>query len=110
MEELVLTEPDVIPEKVTNKYHVISLTLDMTTVALDGEPGLIGIILRDNNGERFTHSYVGKQAMDLIKFLNTANLTTKSMHKRVLEKLSADGVLPGSVTGAPDVVAMDDNG
>ena len=41
-------------------------------------------------------------ATAMIKQLNTANLTTKSMQKRILEKLSADGFLPGTVQGTPD--------
>ena len=102
MEELVLTDPEVIPEKVTNKYHVISLVLDTVSEAVLGEPGLISITLRDNNGGYSYHSYLGDEATAMIKTLNTANLTTKSMHKRVLEKLSADGKLPGTVQGTPD--------
>ena len=58
--------------------------------------------MRDNNDERSSYSYHGQEATNLIKFLNTANLTTKSMHKRILEKLSNDGKLPGTVQGAPD--------
>lgn len=97
MEELVLTDPVVVPEKVTNKYHVISFLMDV--VALDG---LVQIVLRDNNNELSNYSYQGAAATAMIKQLNTANLTTKSMHKRILEKLSNDGLLPGTVTGVPD--------
>lgn len=97
MEELVLSDPVVVPEKVTNKYHVISFMMDI--VALDG---LVQIVLRDNNNELSNYSYQGAEATTMIKQLNTANLTTKSMHKRILEKLSNDGLLPGTVTGVPD--------
>lgn len=102
MEELVLTDPVVVPEKVTSKYHVVVLTLDMEAMLIPGEPGHIGITLKDNLGVRSGYSYTGDEAIALIKQLNTANLSTKSMHKRILEKLSADGLLPGSVVGAPD--------
>lgn len=103
MEELILTDPVVVPEKVTNKYHVISLLLDMESVmTLDGKPGFISIILKNNNNERSNYSYTGDSAIAMIKQLNTANLTTKSMHKRILERLSSDGLLPGTVTGVPD--------
>jgi hypothetical protein len=95
MEELVLTDPVVEPEKVKNKYKVVSLTMNH-------ESQLFGIQLKDNLGGMFAHQYVGQEAVDYIKFINTANFTTKSLHKRVLEKLAADGVLPGTVTGAPD--------
>lgn len=101
MEELVLTDPEVIPEKVTNKFHVVSFLMDMEAM-MSLEPGLINIVLKDNNGERSTYNYTGNAATTMIKQLNTANLSTKSMHKRILEKLSADGLLPGTVVGAPD--------
>jgi hypothetical protein len=81
----------------------VSLTLNLElVVSATLGAGLVGIELKDNNNERFSHSYYGTEAVNMIKFLNTANLTTKSLHKRVLEKLSTDGVLPGTVTGTPD--------
>ena len=53
MEELTLTDPVIIPAVTTNKYKVSSLTLDMDTITgNDGKPGLINIILKDNNGVR----------------------------------------------------------
>lgn len=105
MEELQLTTPVTTPAKTKNKYHVISLVLDMEYPNVTPiKPGLISIVLKDNNNELFNHRYTGDEAVDLMKFLNTANLTVKSMHKRILEKLSADGVLPGTVVGAPDAM------
>jgi hypothetical protein len=108
MEELVLTDPIVVPEKVTNKYRVVSFTMNMELIVspvTGDEPGFINIQLKDNNNEPLTHNYYGTQAVNLIKTLNTANLTTKSMHKRILEKLANDGVIPGTVTGTPDPIA-----
>ena len=103
MEELELSDPIIIPEKVTDKYRVVALTLDLETVVLPATvPGFVGITLRDNNNERSHYSYEGQTAKDMIKFLNTANLSVKSMHKRILERLSADGKLPGTVVGTPD--------
>jgi hypothetical protein len=105
MEELVLTDPVVVPEKVTNKYHVVSFTMSMEAVMIPGgEPGLVAIELRDNNNERSSYSYQGLEAETMIRTLNTANLSTKSMHKRILEKLSNDGKLPGTITGTPDPI------
>lgn len=104
MEELILTDPVVIPEKVTSKYKVITLSMNIETIIPPSlEPGLLQIHLKDNNGAMSTYIYTGKAATDYIKFINTANFTTKSLHKRILEKLSTDGFLPGTVTGAPDV-------
>jgi hypothetical protein len=104
MEELVLTDPVVEPEKVTAKYRVVSLILDHAAVSSPptGEPGLVVIHLKDNLEQPFTQRYTGQTAIDYIKFINTANFTTKSLHKRILERLSAEGVLPGTVQGAPD--------
>jgi hypothetical protein len=109
MEELVLTDPVVIPEKVTDKYKVVSLTMngDPTNLSPGGEQGMVSIMLRDNLGGMFSHQYTGTTAMDYIKFINTGNFTTKSLNKRILERLSNEGVLPGTVTGTPDPPAGD---
>jgi hypothetical protein len=42
------------------------------------------------------------KALNLMIALNKANLTVKSLQRRVLEQLAADGLLAGSVTGTPD--------
>ena len=99
MEELVLTDPVVVPEKVTNKYRVSTLTLSLEMV-IDpgGAPGAVIILLRDNHNVQSSYQYLGQTAVDMVKWLNTANLTIKSMHKRILERLAADGYLPGTVT------------
>ncbi len=108
MEELVLTDPEVKPEEVKNTYKVMSLLMDHEYAVVIAPPpapsetGLLRIILKDNLGGTFMHQYVGKPATDFIKYINTANFTTKSLHKRILERLSADGVIPGTVTGTPE--------
>jgi len=106
-EELVLEDPEEIPAKTKNTYKVVSLNMnhEMVTPA-SPEPGLMVIQLVDNLGGYFTHQYTGKAAVDYIKYINTANFTTKSLHKRILEKLSNDGVLPGTVQGTPDPPAI----
>jgi hypothetical protein len=112
-EELELTDPVVIPEKTTHKYRVITLTLSTELGATPADPGLIAILLRDNNGEPSNYQYTGQTAINMIKQLNTANLTTKSMHKRILEQLNKDGLLVGSVVGTPEPPASpleEDNG
>jgi hypothetical protein len=45
-------------------------------------------------GKMYVGTYSGAEATQLMQTLNTANLTTKSLQKRVLEKLQADGKLP----------------
>jgi hypothetical protein len=109
-EEYVLTDPIVIPAQSTTKYRVVVLTLNFEAIttpwdqtAPGSKPGLIMIDLRDDLGQLSHYQYVGDEAIDLMKFLNTANLTIKSMHKRILEKLTTDGLLPpGTVAGTPD--------
>lgn len=102
MEQLELADPET-EVKTTSHYRVISLHLDWElTILAGGEPGVVFIQLRDNNGELFSHKYLGNEATDMMKWMNTANFSVNSMHKRILQKLSNDGVLPGTVTGSPD--------
>jgi len=103
VEEHALDTP-ITTQTVTTKYHVVRLTLDLDAVASPpAPPGAIRITLRDNLGGKSEYGYDGLTAQNFIRLLNTANLTTKSMHKRILEKLEADGKLPpGTIVGAPD--------
>lgn len=115
-EELILTDPVVPPTPApTTKYRVSSFTMDLETVAGPltipppppapqpvPDPGLVSIKLKNDAGGYLYHQYTGTAALNMIKTLNTANLTTKSMQKRILEKLAADGVIPGTVQGTPD--------
>lgn len=108
MEELVLTDPEVKPAETKNTYKVVTLIMDHEALVefpappAVGVPGLLSIKLKDNLGGTLNHQYTGKPATDFIKYINTANFTTKSLHKRILERLSADGIIPGTVTGTPD--------
>lgn len=95
MEELELTEPVV---KTRSTYKLEALTLSFSHPS----GGLVSIHLVDNIGVPLYHYYEGQTAIDYIKFINTANFTTKSLHKRILERLSTEGVLPGTVVGVPD--------
>lgn len=109
-EELVLTDPVTKPAETTTKYRVMAINMDLeffNGIGVGVPPtqmpnGLIDIRLKDDIGKYLSHQYRGDEAVNLMKFLNTANLTVKSMHKRILEKLSADGVIPGTVQGTPD--------
>lgn len=105
-EQLELTDPVVVPEKVTSHYRIVTLTLDsqavQTAIPQTTEAGLVLITVIDNQGVSSAFRYTGPAAREIIKFLNTGNFTNKSMQKRLLEKLSRDGYLPGTVTGAPD--------
>ena len=68
--------------------------------------------LIDDTGRTWEISYMDSEdaegnptteARDIVRGLNKANMSTKSMEKRVLEKLIADGYLSaGTITGSPD--------
>jgi len=103
-EELILTDPVVEPEKVVNKYKVVGINLDQEwQTSTPNVVGLVAIRLRDNLGGYLFHQYEGQLAIDYMKFINTANFSTKSLQKRILERLTNEGVLPpGNVQGTPD--------
>ena len=108
-EELVLTDPIVITEKVVNKYRVSSLNMCIDEAQIPGmPPGYIIINLKNNYDVPSQYVYSGDEAIDFIKWMNTANFTVNSMQKRVLQKLSNDGHLPGTVTGTPEPPALAD--
>ena len=109
MEQLELTDPVVVPEQVTSTYKVMSLHLNWEGVASPGAtPGLVDVVLKDNLEGRVAHRYEGQEAIDMMKWMNTANFSVTSMHKRILQKLTNDGVLVGTVTGTPDPPAGDE--
>ncbi len=111
-EELILTTPVQPPAPApTTKYRVSAFTMDLEAVAAlssptggTADPGLVSIKLKDDAGNYSSYQYTGKSATQMIQQLNTANLTNKSMQRRILEKLAADGLLPGTVQGTPDPI------
>lgn len=93
MEQLDLTVPVAGPTIST--YKIIELRMNWPN-------GEIDVTLADELGKTITASYRGTVAVSLMLTLNTANLTVKSLHKRIIEKLQADGKLPaGTITGTP---------
>lgn len=114
-EDYTLDTPITPPVVTTTTYRVRGLNLDFEAVSTTmpppvfGEvpappvPGLVTIRLRSNAGATLTCTYEGQQAQDMMKWMNTANFSTTSMQKRILQKLEQDGKLPpGEITGAPD--------
>lgn len=108
-EEYTLTTPETTPAVHNAAYKVQMLQFDWA-----GGHWLAR--LKGQNDEVIVTGYGGPgstqaerdDAVKMMKQLNTANLTTKSLHKRVLEKLSADGKIPpGTTTGTPDPPATD---
>lgn len=77
----------------TPSFRVSSLMVnyDTGTMLVD----VVGV----PDGRHLSFQYDNMQAT--IAALNTANLTVKSLARRILEKLVADGKLPGTISGAP---------
>lgn len=90
-EILTLTSP---PPALTT-YAVVELYFNWDTASIQ-------IGLRGTNGERQTFSYSGVPATALMVALNKANLSIKSLHRRVIEQLQTDGKLTGTISGSPD--------
>lgn len=83
------------PQSVTD-YRVDKLKLDW------GEAKIL-VVLKDTQGDSITVGYTGAEATTLMTQLNKADLSTNSLHKRILERLVTDGKISGgSVTGSPD--------
>lgn len=115
-EELILADPiQPPPPPSTTKYRISAITWDLEMVMPPSgsvvppevpappEPGFVNVKVKDNNGGYTYCQYIGQEAHNMIKWLNTANFTTNSMQKRVLQKLMADGKLPlGTVQGTPE--------
>ena len=96
-EQLDLTIPITTPT--LTFWRVEEIRLRRASVAL---PASVFVLLRGTSGEVLTHLYEGVVAAQLIQLLNTANLTTQSLERRVLARLIADGVLAGTISGSPD--------
>lgn len=76
---------------------ITAYTLERLT--LDWQNKVIDVVIRDNLGA--TQSFTYGDAANLMRALNTANLSVKSLYRRVLEKLIADGKIAGTVSGTP---------
>lgn len=87
-----------------------SIRIQCFTVDVDDKSFFVQWI--GNNGEAGSASYPTPAPADhpsqptgatLINTLNNANLSTKSLVKRALERLQADGYIPaGTISGTPD--------
>lgn len=95
METITLSTPEVIPQKLTTDYRVVALLLDW-------EGSFIQIRLRGTNNESKDFRYEGATATTMMIGLNKANLSLKSLHRRIIERLITDGLLAGAVSGNPD--------
>lgn len=103
MESISLTVPEVIPQISTSLYKIINLVLDW-------EQAQIMITLRGEHNEIKSFIYGGfngttadrTKAINLMIALNKANLSIKSLQRRIIEQLVLDGLIAGTVSGTPD--------
>jgi hypothetical protein len=85
----------------TPDYRVVLLTL-----AFEGPEGAyICIGLQGSTGQRRSFTYEGDTARAMIVALNKADLSVKSLQRRILERLVADGKLAGVISGVADAAA-----
>ncbi len=92
-EQLDLTTPIIAATRTT--YRVVRLILDW-------ESAVIQVSLRGSDGVEISAEWAGAPATALMTVLNTVNLSTISLQKRILQKLVTDGKLPsGVVSGIP---------
>lgn len=96
-EAITLSAPVSVPSKAT--VHLSLLVVDV-------EKKNVEITFADNNGVAGRAFYTPETTptgQALLTALNTANLTSNSLVKRVLQRLQTDGyIAAGSVTGTPD--------
>jgi len=93
MEILTLAAP-VAPPTVTD-YKVIRIDLNR-------KEQIFHMAAESNTGVIVERIERGDVAMSLMIALNKANLSIKSLERRVLEYMAGKGDFAGSVTGAPD--------
>lgn len=94
-EALTLTTP---ATRTTTTYRVAQLHLEP-------DDRRFTLVVRGTNGETITAYREGTDAVTLMRALNKANNTIKSLERRALEWLAAQpegAAIPGTISGAPD--------
>ena len=91
-------------ESLTLSSSQTTASYQVEVLKLDWQGQVIKVIVKSvDDGHLVTCSYTGQTALTLMNQLNTLNLTTNSLHHRILDRLVLDGKLPaGTVTGTPD--------
>lgn len=94
-EDLTLTTP--VTKPTITKWRFDSLTLNRSA------PSVSATFLEPTTGETVTCTETGADALLTLKALNTANLSTNSLQKRVTNWAIGKGVLgAGTISGTPD--------
>jgi hypothetical protein len=97
-EQLVLDTPIVQPTIITDTFKINMIMMDINAApAPDGVKASLMLLLEDNNKVIHTHTYVGQEAADYINYINTGNFTVESLTRQILQKLSDDGKVVGTV-------------
>ncbi len=92
-EQLDLTTPITPPMRTSYAFSRLVLDLDSQ---------VIQAVVKGTDGVEVRAEWTGSTAVSLMTILNSANLSTTSLVKRVLQKMVTDGKLPaGSVSGIP---------
>lgn len=94
MESINLSTPYQVDPRQTSTFKVDSLLLNWRDKRIE-------IHLGDGTIQRLV-TYNGDQATTLMTALNKANLSTNSLHKRIINQLITDGYLAGTITGTVD--------
>ena len=80
----------------------------IASLVFDWQRAVVAITLREWDGTGFLGRqvyavYEGAVATTMMVGLNKVNLTTRSLHQRVLDRLIADGKIPaGTIAGTVD--------
>ena len=82
-----------------------ALVLEVDSILLNWRDKRIEIHLGDGNVQNkieYIDSKDDPQATNFMVVLNKANLSTKSLHKRIMERLVTDGRIAGTIGGTPN--------
>lgn len=68
----------------------------------DGTGSYIQVLLEGSGGLKKVLRWQGSTARTLLLALNTTDLSSNSLEKRILQRAIAEGMLDGTVSGTPD--------
>lgn len=88
-------------EIVTTPLAAQNKTYEVKEIYLNWDTQYIKIVLQDSNGARPAFEFSGDVSVNMMKILNTANLTNNSLHKRILTFLLSNGLIAGTISGVP---------
>lgn len=93
MEKVTQTSPTTFPSITDWEINVLYLGWREQRIHID---------IISNTDVRKSHEYLGQDAKNKMIALNKANLSIKSLYRRIYEFLVADGIIEGVITGSPD--------